>query len=72
MFVTCLPPRYSPHIDTKAKQHVALPLARLDLSVTYQSANNWYKISQHSITRTFLSRPFVLLLPSHNLFFLIT
>ena len=69
MFVTCLPPRYSPHIDTNGKNHVALPLARLDLSVSYQSANNWYKISQHSITRTFLSRPFVLLVLSHNLFF---
>ena len=34
----------------------SLPLARLDLS---QSAKNWYKISQHSITGTFLSQPFV-------------
>ena len=37
MFVTCLRPRYSPHIDTNGKNHVALPLARLDLSVSYQS-----------------------------------
>ena len=36
MFVTCLPPRYSPHIDTNGKNHVALPLARLDLSVSKQ------------------------------------
>ena len=43
--------QYSPQIDTNET-----PLARLDLS---QSAKNWYKISQHSITGTFLSQPFV-------------
>ena len=44
------------HRSTQTKSHAALPLARLDLS---QSAKNWYKISQHSITGTFLSQPFV-------------
>ena len=44
------------HRSTQTKNHAALPLARLDLS---QSAKNWYKISQHSITGTFLSQPFV-------------
>ena len=31
-------------------------MARLDLS---QSAKNWYKISQRSITGTFVSQPFI-------------
>ena len=55
--VTCLPPRSVQSTDRhKRCQHAALPLARLDLS---QSAKNWCKISQHSITGTFLSQPFV-------------
>ena len=43
------------HRSTQTKNHAALALARLDLS---QSAKIGM-ISQHSITGTFLSQPFV-------------
>ena len=55
------------HRSTQTKNHAALPLARLDLT---QSAKNWYKISQHSITGIFLSQPFVFACASlYRLFF---
>ena len=54
------------HRSTRTKNHAALPLVRLDLS---QSAKNWCKISQHSITVTFLSQLSFLLVLSNNVFF---